>query len=296
MPQRRTDLALEAHALYRAAAKREEVEGLFLTERNRNGFRITEVRAETDAAANALEKPKGCYVTIDLAPLCARECGAADRAARILGKELRELLPEKCESALVVGLGNRAMTPDAIGPKCADHVLATRHLRGEPAFSALTAVSVLAPNVLGCTGMESAELVRGAVKTVRPDAVLAVDALCAQRLDRVCTTFQLTDVGIVPGSGVGNHRAALTRETLGVPVIAVGVPTVVDAATLVIDVLEEEGVQNLAPDALRGHAGVTVTLRDIDARVETLAKIAGWGIDLALQSALSLREVRELLS
>ena len=121
-----------------------------------------------------------------------------------------------------------------------------------------------------------------------------MDALCAQRLGRVCTTVQLSDAGIVPGSGVGNHRLALTRETLGVPVVAVGVPTVVDAATLARDVLEEAGAPELEPEALRGHRSVTVTTRDIDAQVEDLARLVGFGIDLALQPALSLADVRAL--
>ena len=158
----------------------------------------------------------------------------------------------------------------------------------------VTAVSVLTPSVLGRTGVEAAELVRAAAQTVQPEVIIAVDALCAQRLGRVCTTVQLSDAGIVPGSGVGNHRLALTRETLGVPVVAVGVPTVVDAATLARDVLEEAGAPELEPEALRGHRSVTVTTRDIDAQVEDLARLVGFGIDLALQPALSLADVRAL--
>lgn len=142
---------------------------------------------------------------------------------------------------------------------------ATRHLKDCAAFGALADVSVLTPGVLGTTGLEAAELVRGAVETVRPDLVVAVDALASQSLGRVCTTVQLTDAGIVPGSGVGNHRRALTRETLGVPVLAVGVPTVVDAATLALDLLDEAGAD--LPDPARpartgerhGHARATST-------------------------------------
>ena len=195
----------------------------------------------------------------------------------------------------MVGLGNRAMTPDVIGPRAADHVPATRHLKDCAAFGALADVSVLTPGVLGTTGLEAAELVRGAVETVRPDLVVAVDALASQSLGRVCTTVQLTDAGIVPGSGVGNHRRALTRETLGVPVFAVGVPTVVDAATLALDLLDEAGVDLPDPAALRGQGSVMVTPRDIDARAEQLARVVGFGVGLALQPSLSLDELRALI-
>lgn len=293
LEQRRTDLALEAHALWRAAAENEEIEGLRVAECCRRGCGVTTVRVESETASRALGKPRGTYVTLDLRA-CRTRTRWLDGAAGVLGAELRALLPREVRRALVVGLGNRAMTPDAVGPKSTDHILVTRHLATDEPFSALAAVSVLTPSVLGRTGVEAAELVRAAAQTVQPEVIVAVDALCAQRLGRVCTTVQLSDAGIVPGSGVGNHRLALTRETLGVPVVAVGVPTVVDAATLTRDVLEEAGAPELEPEALRGHRSVTVTTRDIDAQVEDLARLVGFGIDLALQPALSLADVRAL--
>ena len=228
MNARRTDLALEAHALFRAAQRDDAIDGLTLTERTRRGCAVTTVTVESKAASRALGKPRGTYVTLDL----------------------------------------RALSPD---------------------------VSVLTPGVLGTTGLEAAELVRGAVETVRPDLVVAVDALASQSLGRVCTTVQLTDAGIVPGSGVGNHRRALTRETLGVPVLAVGVPTVVDAATLALDLLDEAGADLPDPAALRGQGSVMVTPRDIDARAEQLARVVGFGVGLALQPSLSLDELRALI-
>ena len=293
LEQRRTDLALEAHALWHAAAKNESIDGLRVTECCRRGCGVTTVRVESETAARALGKPRGTYVTLDLRA-CRARTRWLDGAAGVLGAELRALLPREVRRALVVGLGNRAMTPDAVGPRSTDHILVTRHLAADESFSALSAVSVLTPNVLGRTGVEAAELVRAAAQTVQPEVIVAVDALCAQRLGRVCMTVQLSDAGIVPGSGVGNHRLALTRETLGVPVIAVGVPTGVDAATLTRDVLEEAGAPELEPEALRGHKSVTVTTRDIDAQVEELARLVGFGIDLALQPALSLSDVRAL--
>ena len=261
MNARRTDLALEAHALFRAAQRDDAIDGLTLTERTRRGCAVTTVTVESKAASRALGKPRGTYVTLDLRALSPEDPAYTERAALALRDELRALLEGTVDTALVVGLGNRAMTPD----------------------------------VLGTTGLEAAELVRGAVETVRPDLVVAVDALASQSLGRVCTTVQLTDAGIVPGSGVGNHRRALTRETLGVPVLAVGVPTVVDAATLALDLLDEAGADLPDPAALRGQGSVMVTPRDIDARAEQLARVVGFGVGLALQPSLSLDELRALI-
>lgn len=289
MTERRTDLALEAHALCRAAAKEAEIEGLSLVKRRRGAVAVTEVRAESEAAARALGKPRGVYITLE------PDGAETVEAAEALGAELRALLPAGAERFLVAGLGNPAMTPDALGPLCAEHILVTRHLRREAVFSSLASVSALVPNVLGRTGLEAAELVRAAAERAEAQAVIAVDALCAQRLARLCTTVQLSNAGIVPGSGVGNHRAALTRETLGVPVLAVGVPTVVDASTLARDALEEVGAAEVDVDALRGAAGVTVTPRDIDARVRSLARLLGFGIDRALHPTLSLEALRALM-
>ena len=213
--------------------------------------------------------------------------GAADdvleRASRAVGAELRALLGENVKSVLVAGLGNANMTPDAIGPRSAEHVLVTRHLRQNGAFSAFCSVSVLTPGVLGRTGIEAMETLRGTVRAVQPDAVIAIDALASRSLMRLCSTVQLSDTGIVPGSGVGNHRCPLSRDTLGVPVYAIGVPTVVDAATLTLDVLEEAGKSDVDPAALRGHETVMVTTRDIDAQIRELSRVIGYGIDLALQ-------------
>lgn len=292
---RRTDLALEAHALYCTEAKAAALDGVTLTERCRQGCAVTTVRVEHERAARQLGKAVGCYVTLDLRALRDDPAERAERVAGVLAAELRTLMGHEAGAALVVGLGNRAVTPDVIGPLAASAVPATRHLRGCGVFSALASVGVLTPGVLGMTGMEAAEQVRGAIEAVHPSVVIAVDALASQRLARVCTTIQLSDTGIVPGSGVGNHRGALTRETLGVPVLAVGVPTVVDAATLTLDVLEEAGASCPEPEALRGHEGVMVTLRDIDKRAEELARIVGYGISLALFPSLSLSELRALM-
>ena len=201
--------------------------------------------------------------------------------------------------ALVVGLGNRAITPDNIGPKAADQTMVTRHLveRVPEHFGSFRPVAALAAGVLGTTGMESGELVRAVAETLRPACVIAVDALASRSLRRVCRTIQLADTGITPGSGVGNARAALNAETLGVPVIAVGVPTVVDAATLTCDVLAEAGKGELNPAALQGAGdGLIVTPKDIDTQVHDLAKVIGYGINLALHTGLTIGDVELFLS
>ena len=211
--------------------------------------------------------------------------GGPGRAARAVGAELKALLGEKSRSVLVAGLGNAQMTPDAIGPKSTEHILVTRHLGESPVFSALAAVSVLTPGVLGRTGIESLDLVRGAVRAVQPDALIVIDALASRSLSRLCTTVQLSDTGIVPGSGVGNSRQEFSRRTLGVPVVAVGVPTVMDAAGALQPALTRDMPQ-----------GLLVTLRDVDARVREMGRLVGYGCDLALHRGLSLAEIPTFLS
>ncbi len=296
MLSRRTDLALEAHDLHCAAAQKAPL-GTKTETKETLGYCVTSVTVDSDEAQHALGKPKGLYVTLDLARYWQRGEGAFRRAVLLLAAELKQLIAGCAEGkrALIVGLGNAAMTPDAIGPFAAQHVLVTRHLKNEAAFSVFSSVSVLQPGVLGKTGVETAELVRGAVETVQPDVLIAIDALASARLARVCTTVQLSDTGIVPGSGVGNHRNALNIETLGVPVIAVGVPTVVDALTLSMDVLEEAGIKDFDMTALRSCTpGVMVTPRDIDAQVAELARIIGFGVNLALHPNLDFDLLCEL--
>ncbi|WP_186566827.1 GPR endopeptidase [Lawsonibacter celer] len=301
MLKRRTDLAVEATQLWRESAGEEtKLEGVEAWDGEREGFPTTTVRILDGRGVEALGKPEGTYVTLDLAGLARREEDAFGRAARALAAELQALLglPEGA-SALVVGLGNRAITPDAVGPGAVDHTLVTRHLVEQVPehFGHFRPVAALAAGVLGTTGMESGELIAAVVEKIRPACVIAVDALASRSLKRLCSTVQLTDTGIVPGSGVGNARAALNRETLGVPVAAIGVPTVVDAATLAADVLAEAGRDDLDPEALQGAGkGLIVTPKDIDARTADMAKVIGFGVNLALQTGLTAEDVEMLLS
>ena len=195
----------------------------------------------------------------------------------------------------MAGLGNRAMTPDAIGPAAVENLLVTRHMvRTLPRqFQGFTPVSALCTGVLARTGLETLELIQGAAAHVRPTAVIAIDALAARSRDRLCATVQLSDTGLTPGSGVGNHRRAVDRAALGVPVIAVGVPTVIDGATLCADLLEEAGCPR---QALCGRGtDLFVTPQDIDQRVTELGRMVGYGITLALQRGLTLEDVTGLL-
>ena len=258
---------------------------------------MTRVDILDQRGERALGKPQGSYLTIDLTTFWQRKADFFERAVRAVGGQLKELLPGE-GTVLVIGLGNGAMTPDAVGPLAADSVLVTRHLIAAMPrhFSGFRPVAVFRTGVLGTTGVESAEAVRGLVAQVEPSLVIAVDALASRRVGRVCTTVQLSDTGIIPGSGVGNHRSALNQETLGVPVFAIGVPTVVDSATLAADLLEESGIRDYDGEALqKSRQNLMVTPRDIDQQVRDLSKVVGYGINWALQD-LEIEEINALLS
>lgn len=298
MGMKRTDLALEARELWQESAeKTTQLKGVRARDSRREGYGVTRVEILDRQGAEAVGKPVGTYVTVDLSGFWSRKEGFFERAVRAVGAELKALLPEE-GTALVVGLGNRAMTPDAVGPFTADSVIVTRHLlRSMPRqFSGFRPVSVLRTGVLGTTGLESAEIVLGAAERIRPDFVVAVDALAARRLHRVCATVQISDTGIVPGSGVGNSRSELSRNTLGVPVYAIGIPTVVDAATLAEDLVEEAGgaPEDLPPLAEQGSP-LMVTPQEIDSRVRELSKVAGYALNWALQD-LEVEDINSLLN
>ena len=295
---KRTDLALEARELWQESAeKTTRLTGVKASKQKEEGYPVTRVDILDHRGEEALGKPQGSYLTIDLSSFWQRKADFFERAVRAVGGQLKAMLPAE-GPALVVGLGNRAMTPDAVGPLSLDSVLVTRHLVSAMPrhFAGFRPVAAFRTGVLGLTGVESAETVRGLAAEVKPALIIAVDALAARRVNRMCTTVQLTDTGIVPGSGVGNHRAALNRETLGVPVLSIGVPTVVDAATLAADLLEEAGIPELDETRLRhGKEPLMVTTRDIDQQVRELSKVVGYGINWALQD-LEIEEMNALLA
>lgn len=250
----RTDLALEERE--RFESDNVEIPGVILEEEydEEQEIRTTRVVIETENGAKAMGKPVGTYLTIEAPNLAVPDDESHMEISALLCAHIRTLIEKMREkekagtagedlSVLVVGLGNREVTPDALGPYVADHLCVTRHIVKEYGKYAMgiehaNMISAIVPGVMGQTGMESAEIVRGIVGETHPDLVIAVDALAARNSRRLNRTVQIADTGISPGSGVGNHRAGMTEESLGVPVIAIGVPTVVDAATIANDTME----------------------------------------------------------
>lgn len=279
----RTDLALEQRE--RFVSDQIEIPGVAVEETYDDmcEVRVTTVRIETENGAAVMGKPVGNYITLE-APKMAE---ADESYHREISGKLMEVLEgcltekEDGQSILIIGLGNRNVTPDALGPLVVEHLDITRHLVKEYGKYALGGeadrlVSAVVPGVMGQTGMETVEIVRGIVEETEPDFVIAIDALAARSVRRLNRTIQIADTGIAPGSGVGNHRNAITEETVGVPVIAIGVPTVVDAATIVGDSIEEyvakcrdegmrENKEHLIPPYLYG---MFVTPKDIDETME----------------------------
>lgn len=266
----RTDLALEMRE--RCEADQEEVRGVVFeetTDEKRN-VTITKVKVETENGAKALGKPVGTYLTLEAPDLLVPDEGIHREVSEVLAEQLRGLLKENIESVLIVGLGNREVTPDALGPEVVGNLYITRHILreyGNYAFSGkkVASVSGIVPGVMAQTGMETLEIIKGIIGETKPQVVIAIDALAARSIKRLGRTIQLADTGINPGSGVGNHRKGLNEETLGVPVIAIGVPTVVDAATIVYDVCQD--VDKIPG----GIAGMFVTPKNIDETVKNLS-------------------------
>lgn len=287
----RTDLALEKQEALRGALP----PGVESRQEERAGLRITRICVHTADGARALGKPPGRYITVEVPPF-KRHAALTEEGIDVIADALRSLLPER-GTVLVAGLGNAEITPDALGPKFASLVLATRHIGQELAQAAglgdLRQVVSVTPGVLGKTGVETGELLRGVVQTVSPCAVVTVDALAARRLSRLGCTIQMADTGVTPGSGVGNARAEISRALLGVPVVALGVPTVVDAATLVHDLTENAADE----DALvREGADMMITPREIDLVIDRAAKTLALAVNRALQPHLSAQEILQLVS
>lgn len=222
-----------------------ELKGVrFKEETIHKNLTISTVVIETENGAKAMEKPKGTYITIEAKDMNEEDESYHREISEQLAKVIKQLIGTKKEdlSVLVVGLGNRAVTPDALGPRVVDNLYITRHIireYGNYAFGRkhVNRISSIVPGVMAHTGMETMEIVNGVVKETRPDVVIAIDALAARNTKRLNRTIQVTDTGINPGSGVGNHRHALNEKSIGVPVVAIGIPTVVDAATIVNDTM-----------------------------------------------------------
>ncbi len=307
----RTDLASERKDLYRKANNlKEEIDGIETEEEKVNdNINISRVKVTNENGKNAIGKPIGNYITIDFKSLKIAGNDEIQAASEVLTKELKELLQKHVEPQdpiLVVGLGNIYVTPDALGPKVINEVDVTRHLleyMPEVMDKSTREVSAVSPGVLGTTGIETVEILKGIVDNVKPKLVIVIDALASRSIERISSSVQLADTGIVPGAGVGNARKELTQESLGIPVIALGIPTVVEAATIAADSLtlfiqkvQEQGESNdflnklqeddkyniikeiLAPE----EYNFIVTPKEIDALIEKMKDVVARGINFAI--------------
>ncbi|MBR5093570.1 MAG: GPR endopeptidase [Oscillospiraceae bacterium] len=276
----RTDMASELHRRLCEQRAIAELPGVCAREETLRGFAVTEVRILDPRGAELLGRPVGRYLTMELprGPLDA----VFPEAVRALAELIRRCVGKRPGSVLVVALGNPDITPDALGSLSATQILVTRHLiqQGVPAFAGFCSTSLCRPGVLGSSGVESASQIRALCGLVSPELVIAIDALAGAEISRLCRSVQICDTGIAPGSGVGNAREAIDREGLGVPVIAIGTPTVTDAAGVSED-----------PE-LRG---MFVTPRSIDSQVRSCARLIGFAVDLALQEQLSYEDLLLLL-
>ncbi len=291
----RTDLALEARELVG-----EKLQGVEYSRTKKDAIEIEKMVVKTDSAARTLRKQKGTYITIELPPLTDNFKDTDDRLVSI-AQEIRALLPVN-GLVLVAGLGNINITPDALGPKTASGILATRHIKGEIARSTgldkLRPVAVLSTGVTGQTGIETGEYLLSVVKRIKPTAIIVIDALASRRLERLGCTLQISDTGISPGAGVSNHRTKITYETMGVPVIAIGVPTVVDALTLATDLLSisDEKDINFLYDrlSLKGRSMV-VTPNEVDLLVDRASKLISLALNYALHNDFEMSDLLALL-
>ena len=279
MYSKRTDLALDA-ALSLDTQTQSTIQKQEYTSFD---VPVTKIHVDTQAVSEALGKPLGTYVTVHLHQGWERDNDAAMRCAKAISQELLPLLPTEGD-ILVVGLGNSKITADAVGPEAITQIIVTRHLkeRMPESFIDFHSVSALSPGVLGITGVETGEIVKGVFDKTAPAAIIAIDALATSDRSRLCTTFQLTDTGITPGSGVGNPRFALTKEAFGVPVIAIGIPTVVDAAVLCDTMGEDE-------------PPLIVTPKDIDVLSQKSARLIATAINLALHEKIDPKELMDFM-
>ena len=273
----------------------ERVAGMDFREYRENDMKISRLTVKDLRAKQILGKEIGTYITIEL-PSLTDNFRETDDKVKTIGKEIRRLLPVN-GLLLVAGLGNENITPDSLGPKTGGRVLATRHISGELARSSgldrLRPVAVINTGVTGQTGIETGEYILSVVKRIKPNAVVAIDALASRRIERLGRTVQISDAGISPGAGVGNHRTRINKEALGVPVIAIGVPTVVDARTFADDLLG-------ADDMRRGFSyaqsqPMIVIPREIDLLTERASRLLGFSLNAAMQNSFELKDLMSLM-
>lgn len=303
----RTDLAVERAAMVKERTG--EIPGLYSTREQINGIEITRVHVSTPQAASQVGKPPGRYFTLECSELKYRNRALLKTVAQIISHELAEMadLPRK-NDILIVGLGNWQATPDALGPRVVSQLMVTRHVREyipKDLGGRLYPVAAVSPGVLGITGMETVDIVKGIVDQIRPELVITVDALAARSPTRLFSTVQIGDTGIQPGSGVGNKRPGINLESLGVPVVAVGVPTVVSGASIAVDVLHDY-FQKFNPHARptldsvhqflsQDITDLLVTHKDVDLQILEISKLLASAINKASQPAISEDEMLDYL-
>ncbi|MFQ7292058.1 MAG: GPR endopeptidase [Monoglobales bacterium] len=274
----RTDLAMEAHELT-LREEAGEIDGVIVKKETYENIELTHVEITNENGANKLGKAMGTYVTIE-APYMKYSIDDYENVIKLISETLEQMASiDKEALTLVVGVGNREITPDALGPEVISNLLVTRHAMDFFDKDTVSGVCALAPGVLGTTGIETTDIIKGVTERIKPELIIAVDALAAADLKRVATTIQIADTGIQPGAGIGNNRKGINEETLGVKVIAIGVPTVIDAATISkIDI----------PEAM---SPLMVTTNDIDLVIERMAKAVANGINMALHKNMTLRDI-----
>ena len=302
----RTDLALESREL------NPDIEGVEEQTEERERMTISRIKITDRTAAEKRDKPIGKYVTLDAPELSNRPLDLFEQMSGALSEELYNMFAGLKDDAtvLVVGLGNRSITSDSLGPRVEERIYVTRHVTEympDVLPGTVRSVCSVAPGVLGVTGIETMEIVRGVKEYAKPDMIIAIDALASRRAARINTTIQLTDTGISPGSGIGNNRKGLNSEAFGVPVIAIGVPLVVHAATITQEVIsliadktglhgDEEKLKGLAEQVISENLGqMVVTPKDIDSIVEDMSGIIATGINMALFGK-SFEDVRMLIA
>lgn len=294
----RTDLAVERHELTGA----DETDGIKMNKYSDRGVTVTEIEIFNENGSRTLKKPLGRYITLEVTPL-TKSSDLFSPQLSVLSEVISRLLPDGDGLVLVAGLGNKAITPDALGPRAAELIFATRHIGSEIRkslnMSGMRDVAGIAPGVLGKTGIETGEIIESVARKIHPSAVIVIDALASRRLERLGTTVQIATSGVTPGSGVGNARCRIDSDALGVPVISIGVPTVVDAATLACDLFEKAGYRQedgeldrvLKPLGER----ITVTPKEIDLMIERAAQLVAMGINCALQPNIEPKDILSIV-
>lgn len=307
MEKIRTDLAIEAHEMCsKEKAKKNHLDGIDVEEYEKNGIYVTVITVKNKNGADIIGKPIGKYITIE-APQLKYSLKVYENTCKAIAAQIRTLFDINEDTrTLVVGLGNKFITPDALGPQVISKLMVTNHLKTHMKDfmdDSYSAVCAIAPGVLGTTGIETGDIIKGVAEKVSPQLVIAVDALASRSIDRISTTIQISDTGISPGSGVENKRSGINEKSLGIPVIAIGVPTVVDAATIAADCIdiaysksgmlpEMEDRHGFISSALARNVGnMMVTPKDIDAVIERTAKTVANGINLALHRDLSFEDI-----